>query len=158
MHQETSEGIIKCKKPAKKEFKALSMKYDSIISIVLNILSFLSFVFFFVTTDHFVAPLGLMFLLSIPYQLTFVGVTFGLSIVLFLIGTFANNKLQKVKIRLLYVIISVSCISGLLIGDLSMLSELPSIFSLVIFLVIFSILAYRLTKKITEEGNKKVNY
>lgn len=133
------------------------MKYNSIVGIVLNIFSFLSFVFFFVTTDHFVAPLGLMFLLSIPYQVTFVGVTFGLAVILFLIGMVINSKMQKIKIKLLYVVMSVLCISGLLIGNSRMLSELPSILSLVIFLVIFSLLTYRLMKRIMEGGNEKAN-
>lgn len=119
------------------------MKYRFLQSSTVDIFSLLSLIFFFVTTDHFIAPLGLLFLLSIFYQVTFIGVSFGLAIIVFLIASLIKNEKLKSIFKIGYIVLSVSCIGGLCFGNFKQIIETPSLISFLLFLIFISLMIWK---------------
>jgi CHASE2 domain-containing sensor protein len=110
---------------------------------IIDFFSVLSLVLFFITTDHFVAPLGLLFLLSIVHQVALLEVIFGLALLLFCLALLVKQKKQKCVLKIGYIVLAVCCIGAISLGNLSMLSETPTLFSFVVFLFFISIMIWK---------------
>lgn len=101
----------------------------------IDIYALLSFSLFLISSDHITAPLILLVLLTIFTQLSFLGTGFVLALIVCLASVLIKNNRIKIFLRLLYILLSTSCIVGTVIGNPGMFNETPSLVSLILFSV-----------------------
>jgi hypothetical protein len=107
----------------------------------IDVLAFLSLCLFLITSDHIIAPLFLLFFLSVWYETTFIGVTFGLAMITFIISSLIRNRRFKVYFFLVHLMVSLTCVVGIFCANPKMFYALPSLVSLIVYLI-FSILSF----------------
>lgn len=104
-------------------------------SILIDIFSMLSFFLFLVTGDKLTLPLGLMFLLSLFQEISFFNVGFGLAFLCWIYSLMVNTKKWWMILKGSYIVLSVSFITAIFIGSPGMIKEIPTLISLMVFLL-----------------------
>lgn len=112
-------------------------------SIIIDLCSFLSFVLLLITGDKFILPLGLIFFLSIFQEITFIGTSFGLAIVMFVISFFAKKEKRVIIFKGVYIVLAITTITAIVLGDINMFREIPSLVSLIVFLFFHGLLCWK---------------
>lgn len=112
-------------------------------SIVIDLWSLLSFVLFLITGDKLTLPLGLIFFLSIFSEITFIGAGFGLAIIMFLISLFVKKEKWLLIFKGAYIVLSITTIAAIVLGNINMFKETPSLLSLIVFLFFQGLLCWK---------------
>ncbi len=112
-------------------------------SIVIDLWSLLSFVLFLITGDKLTLPLGLIFFLSIFSEITFIGAGFGLAIVVFVISLFVKKEKWLLIFKGAYIVLSITTIAAIVLGNINMFKETPSLLSLIVFLFFQGLLCWK---------------
>lgn len=112
-------------------------------SIVIDLWSLLFFVLFLITGDKFTLPLGLIFFLSIFSEITFIGANFGLAIVVFVISLFVKKEIWLLIFKGAYIVLSIITIAAIVLGNINMFKEIPSLLSLIFFLFFQGLLCWK---------------
>ncbi len=94
----------------------------------------LTFSLFLITGDKLTFPLGLLFFLSLFQEISFFNVGFGLTFLCWLYSLMVNTKKWWTILKGSYIVLSVSFITAIFIGSPSMIKEIPTLISLIIFL------------------------
>lgn len=110
------------------------MKNFLLHSIIIDMFSMLSFSLFLITGDKLTFPLGLLFLLSLFQEITFFSVSFGLAFLCWIYSLMVNTKKWWMMLKGAYFILSVTTITAILITNTSMIKEIPTLLSLIVFL------------------------
>ena len=111
------------------------MKKFLLHSIVIDAFSMLSFFLFLVTGDKLTLPLGLMFLLSLFQEISFFNVGFGLAFLCWIYSLMVNTKKWWMILKGSYIVLSVSFITAIFIGSPGMIKAIPTLISLMVFLL-----------------------
>lgn len=110
------------------------MKNFLLHSIVIDMFSMLCFSLFLITGDKLTLPLGLLFFLSLFQEINFFNVGFGLAFLCWIYSLMVNTKKWWMILKGSYVVLSVSIITAIFIGSPSMIKEIPTLISLMVFL------------------------
>ncbi len=112
-------------------------------SIVIDMFSMLSFSLFLVTGDKLTFPLGLMFFLSLFQEISLFNTGFGLAFLCWIYSLMVNTKKWWMILKGSYIALSVSIITAIFIGNPSMIKEIPTLLSLIIFLLFQSLFCWK---------------
>lgn len=105
-------------------------------SIIIDACSLLSFSLFLITGDKFTIPLGLLFLLSLFQEISLFGVFFGLACLSWVIAWWVRGRKLQIIFKGGYAVLALCCIGAIFIGNVQMFKEIPSLVSLVVFLLL----------------------
>ena len=110
------------------------MKNFLLHSIIIDMFSMLCFSLFLITGDKLTIPLGLLFLLSFFQEISFFNVGFGLVFLCWIYSLMVNTNKWWMILKGSYVVLSASIITAFFIGSPSMIKEIPTLISLMVFL------------------------
>lgn len=119
------------------------MKQFLLHSILIDAFSMLSFSLFLVTGDKLTFPLGLMFFLSLFQEISLFNASFGLAFLCWLYSLMVNTKKWWMILKGSYIVLSVSIIIAIFIGNPSMIKEIPTLVSFIIFLLFQSLFCWK---------------
>jgi hypothetical protein len=119
------------------------MKNFLLHSIVIDMFSMLSFSLFLITGDKLTFPLGLLFFLSLFQEISFFSVSFGLAFVCWVFSLMVNTKKWWMILKGSYVVLSVSIITAFCIGSPSMIKEIPTLISIMVFLFLQGLFCWK---------------